>query len=392
MKKVLRIAGIILGIILLIVLCMVVAIQHPKVQGALAKKAIEKFAKNIDGTFSFDEMSVKPFDAVVLRNVVLTDNNPLPGSGADTLAKVGFLSAKFSAKGLLHGEAFYLERATLKDGEFNLVTEPNGEGKSTTNVQRVFGIKSSGKNNNDWGDILHAGRLDIENFRYTMKLMNDGTLKSSDGSHINFNDLDLIANISVRNLDVEGGYVKADVKHLDMTEKSGFRLENASANVKVGKEAALIDNLILQDGESDLHLNYLRFLGKIKDYSDFIHNIRIQADIAEPSVLAMSTISNFGPGMDKIGFKSELKGKSMRKAICERAGQIFVAVSETDESMHDFAQALVDMGVRNAVYLVGSHYSFGWVRETPEAAPVLFGEDLHLPAYKNETYIIWMAD
>ena len=309
MKKALRITGIILGIILLIVLGMVVAVQHPKVQGALAKKAIEKFAKNIDGTFTFDEMSVKPFDAVVLKNVVLLDNNPLPGSNTDTLAKVGFLSAKFSAKGLLNGGSFYLERATLRDGEFNLVTEPGRDGrKSTTNVERVFGIKSSGKNKNDWGDILHAGRLDLENFRYTMKLMNDGTLKRKEGSHINFNDLDLIANISVRNLDVDGGYVRATVKHLDMTEKSGFTLNNASAKVKVGKEAALIDNLVLQDGESDLHLNYLRFLGRIKDYSDFIHSIRIQADIAEPSVLAMSTISHFGPGMDKIGFKSELQG------------------------------------------------------------------------------------
>lgn len=359
MKKALRITGIILGIILLIVLGMVVAIQHPKVQGALAKKAIEKFAKNIDGTFSFDEMSVKPFDAVVLRNVVLTDNNPLPGSGADTLAKVGFLSAKFSAKGLLHGEAFYLERATLKDGEFNLVTEPNGEGKSTTNVQRVFGIKSSGKNNNDWGDILHAGRLDIENFRYTMKLMNDGTLKSSDGSHINFNDLDLIANISVRNLDVEGGYVKADVKHLDMTEKSGFRLENASAKVKVGKEAALIDNLILQDGESDLHLNYLRFLGRIKDYSDFIHSIRIQADIAEPSVLAMSTISNFGPGMDKIGFKSELQGlfdgtvdnfKVSGINFRELNSNVTGVIDGGMSALPDIRQSVLDYDIRNLTF------------------------------------------
>ena len=87
--------------------------------------------------------------------------------------------------------------------------------------------------------------------------------------------------------------------------------------------------------------------------------------------------------------ESELKGKSMRKGLCSRAGQVFVAVSETDESMHDFAQALVDLGVENAIYLVGSHYSFGWCRPDRDNAPALFGEDVHTAKYRNETYIIW---
>ena len=88
--------------------------------------------------------------------------------------------------------------------------------------------------------------------------------------------------------------------------------------------------------------------------------------------------------------ESELKGKTMRKAICDRGGQIFVVVSETDESMHDFAQVLVDLGVDNAVYLVGSHHSFGWWRTTPKTAPAFFGEDVHYKEYRNESYIVWM--
>lgn len=96
------------------------------------------------------------------------------------------------------------------------------------------------------------------------------------------------------------------------------------------------------------------------------------------------------PLVDKgILCESELKGKTMRKAICDRAGQVFCVVSETDESMHDFAQALIDLGVNNAVYLVGSHYSFGWCRHDLGSEPSLFAEDEHKPMYKNESYIIW---
>lgn len=86
--------------------------------------------------------------------------------------------------------------------------------------------------------------------------------------------------------------------------------------------------------------------------------------------------------------ESDQKNKTMRKALCSRAGQIFMAVSETDESMHDFAQALVDLDVENAIYLVGSHSSFGWFINV-DGEKTLFALDVHRGTYRNENYIIW---
>lgn len=86
--------------------------------------------------------------------------------------------------------------------------------------------------------------------------------------------------------------------------------------------------------------------------------------------------------------ENEPKNKTMRKALCDRAGEIFVAVSETDESFHDFSQALVDLGVDNAIYLVGSHTSFGWAVNS-DGTREFFGNDEHKASYKNENYIIW---
>ena len=86
--------------------------------------------------------------------------------------------------------------------------------------------------------------------------------------------------------------------------------------------------------------------------------------------------------------ESDQKNKTMRKALCSRAGQLFIAVSETDESMHDFAQALVDLYGENAIYRVGSHSSFGWfIDEAGEKT--LFAPDVHRGTYKNENYIVW---
>ena len=86
--------------------------------------------------------------------------------------------------------------------------------------------------------------------------------------------------------------------------------------------------------------------------------------------------------------ENEPKNKTMRKALCSRAGEVFVVVSETDESFHDFAQALVDLGVENAIYLVGSHSSFGWFVDA-NREKTLFAPDVHRGTYQNENYIVW---
>lgn len=82
------------------------------------------------------------------------------------------------------------------------------------------------------------------------------------------------------------------------------------------------------------------------------------------------------------------KGKSSRKALCERGGEFFVVKSQTPESFHDFSQALVDLGVDNAIYLVGGT-SYGFWRDK-DGHRTEFNEQ-RIPKYDNESYILWRA-
>lgn len=89
--------------------------------------------------------------------------------------------------------------------------------------------------------------------------------------------------------------------------------------------------------------------------------------------------------------ENELKGKSIRRAICDRQGEIFMVETGTIESFHDIAQALVDMGVDQAIYLVGSS-AYGWAVD--EAGEIHeFGEDNYYTGRrkmpKNTSYIVW---
>lgn len=51
------------------------------------------------------------------------------------------------------------------------------------------------------------------------------------------------------------------------------------------------------------------------------------------------------------------KGRAVRKALAELDGKIYAVISHDRLTFHDFSQALVELGVRNAIYLVGASSS-----------------------------------
>ncbi len=84
--------------------------------------------------------------------------------------------------------------------------------------------------------------------------------------------------------------------------------------------------------------------------------------------------------------ENEIKNKAIRKALCDRSGEIFIAITLTAESMHDFSQALVDLGVDNAIYLVGSS-SYGFYRD--KDGQLTQSREWAASPYKYENYILW---
>ena len=63
----------------------------------------------------------------------------------------------------------------------------------------------------------------------------------------------------------------------------------------------------------------------------------------------------------------------------------------TTESFHDFAQALADLGVDQAVYIVGSS-AYGWAVDEAGTTHE-FGEDNYYTGRrrmpKNTSYVVW---
>ena len=83
------------------------------------------------------------------------------------------------------------------------------------------------------------------------------------------------------------------------------------------------------------------------------------------------------------------KGKSVRHALCEKDGVIMTISTSSQESFHDFAQALSDLGVQQAIYLSGGS-SYGFCRT--ETNSFSWGDYLLWDKYtESVNYIVWKA-
>lgn len=80
------------------------------------------------------------------------------------------------------------------------------------------------------------------------------------------------------------------------------------------------------------------------------------------------------------------RGKAIRKALAEIGGDIAVVYSHRRLTFHDFSQALVDAGVRNAIYLVGSRSSGFYV--DADGNRFSFGNDKR-QNIANINFIVW---
>lgn len=185
-----------------------------------------------------------------------------------------------------------------------------------------------------------------------------------------------------------------------------YNAVNATPSLHIGKLNTHDPNLILAFQAADVRKDNGKIVGACvyhgniesrglskKGYVSILDG-QITVGVAENSPLFEKAVEQGGdffrqyPLLDN-GFivESVLKGKSIRRAICERGDEILVIETLTPESMHDFSQVLQDFQVKNAVYLVGSQYACGSMQDK-NGVQTEWGE-FRFIKNKNISYIVW---
>ena len=171
MKKGLK-TGLRIGALLLLILAAgAIALQSPAVQGGIARRAVDRLTRDLGVPVSFSDISIKPFEAVVIKDVLVLDPSPVI-KDMDTLLWAGTLSARFSLKGLTSSEGIHLGSLALDQGCFNLAIEPDSLAPKgvSTNLQRIFGLPYPDPNKKKELKLrLEAGSVDVRDFHFRLE-------------------------------------------------------------------------------------------------------------------------------------------------------------------------------------------------------------------------------
>ena len=158
------------------------------------------------------------------------------------------------------------------------------------------------------------------------------------------------ADIRADNHEILGDFVLAGERLATGTSKKGFcAIVDGNVRVGVGKETPWLDEAIGKEG-------YF-----FRQYPLVDNGVPVE---------------------------NKPRNKTVRKALCDRGGQVFVAFSGDDETFDEFARVLAEFGVDNAIYLVGSAATFGWTVDA-DGNRAQYGNWDRRPEYRNESYILW---
>ena len=317
MKKVLKIAGVVAGVILAFLLACLILLQSPKVQTLAARKVIGMLSDKINGDITIGKIHFRPFDAVILKDVCIVDRAPYVQEGydpIDTLARISYITAKFRAATLLRQGVIDVSDIYVHDGCFTVVSEPGRQ----SNISRIFNTKKTdAKKEVADKEILRIGKVEIDGFRFRLRNYNPPKqtrrkkpLVIPDDA-INWADLDVRdIHLKAHGIRMHGRTIEGVGDALSFREKSGFVAYRLSGEATVvGAKSVRVKDLEIRDVYSDLRLNEFRMtFDGMQALNHFLTDVRLDGDFRESRV-SLNTIAYFAPDLKPMSMTANLSGE-----------------------------------------------------------------------------------
>ena len=319
MKKTVRIIAWILALIILLQVAVVVVLQSSHVQTFLGRFAVEKLRDRMDADITFGSASIRPFDALLLEDLLVTDRAPVV-EGMDTLLYVHHLSARFSLMGLLTGESIHVKRAKVEGGCFYLSIEPGPDGsdKSRTNLQRVFRMETKEDPQMHWGDLLRARTVEVNDVHFWMENLEGARKMAEKGIEfgegvIDWNHLNAtLVSARVEGVRMQEDLITGSAENITILETdTGLLLDRMEAKkIRVGKGNVHAEDITGAVGTGTyLHISRLDMDGKMNIYEDFIDRVRLDITLRDGTYVDMRDVSHLGPNLDQMGFRGRIRGR-----------------------------------------------------------------------------------
>jgi len=266
------------------------------VQTWLAKKAAAYLSQQLHTRIEIGGLDIAWFFDIVLEDVVVTDR-----SGADII-RAGRIKIDL---GKLDARRRYLGiyALSMKNASIHLYIRP---ADSLMNFQFIADYFSgSGTDTTSaapWTIGLSGIGLRNCTFRY------DNYLKSWSQQGVDYDHIFVThLNADIRNLKSAGDSITAQIRELSLHEKSGFQLNNFTANCRFSADSVSARNLSIITPHTNLNLDLTFHHRNLDAYNHFIDSVYMTGNFAA-SEINMNDISYFAPEMTGMDNAIRIKG------------------------------------------------------------------------------------
>ena len=257
-------------------------------------KVLSGLDEKLEGKVRIGSARFSPFNALILKDVLILDDNPVRKDEegwvpVDTLFSADLVTATLSLGNFLPGEGLHIGRIDIDGAMLHLVTEI-GVSAYPNNMARIFGMPKPPEVPVEKGKVFDASKVRVRNFRFRLSDASHPH-QPCDGTHIDWQDLDLVASLEGHNLRMAGSRVSGVADRLVAREKCGYEIIRATGRAKVGMGKTEVSHFRLIDEWSDLRLkSYTMNYANAYAFRDFIKNVPLGPKIGKGSVLSMKSL------------------------------------------------------------------------------------------------------
>ena len=312
--------------ILLILGGIILALQLKTVQTWGAKRAAVFLSKELKTKVGIKSLYLKPFKSLVLEGFYIEDLQQdtlisAPRLVIDIAYFAPFRERKIDLNNIeLYDGKFYLKR--LRDSSTNLAFIINyfNSGKVDTTKTRPFDVSFD--------------KITVKNFDFRYKNFLE---KDTVSRQVNFNDLRLRKlNIGVVGLDVKNHILKAQINKLSFIEKSGFVLDELTAETLIDTNTIVLKKFFLRTPKSRWR-DYLSMQFKdFGSFDDFNNKVELNGNFEDSKIMS-SDVAFFTSSLSKMDMSIEIDGKIKGRINNLEAKELQLKVGRATYVKGDFA-------------------------------------------------------
>lgn len=269
-------------------------LQTDMVQNYIAKKASEMLTQTLGVDVHIEKLHLSLMMDLTLEGVLMKDLHQNDMIVADYL--------NFSIEGVdLSNLKFSISKLRLENSGF-VLRKYKGEPKY--NISMVFPSDSTDTTAFVFPATILCGNAALHNCFF--QLINETKPKRSGFDHNNI--VLAINDLQSNSIHISDEEYSFKIKKLQVSDVSGFTVENLSTYMKFLPDGWYMDDLELKTPTSDLKMNLIFAYSTFDNIGDFVDSIRIISDI-QPSTLDVKDIAYFASSLSKYPITAQIEGK-----------------------------------------------------------------------------------